>query len=368
MSPGPEGGAPSPKVTLVVAGPGSSVTLPGVLVSEIAQSLADSYEVRRLEMDATQTFGLGLDRAPSLRSIQSVEFDVVRVPAVLPRRARLRMIEQSLVGVSAVVTVLWPGIDPTSMAMLGREARLRGIPVAVLLARVDGATAIRDIAAKDLEGVDLVLTGDTADVTVLKGIVPAVRAHPALNFAPRPTRAVDVIVAFIPPEGEDVLRSVVTAFDAIPEAWIERYRLHVITRLPATSLGPIVDASFYREAIELTNSVLDDEQVGDVCSRAAAVMIADPIYESRAFTTSAAAGLPVVLVSSDSLPNVPSGYLGTLVARAGRPVSIHVAMTHALRLAHVAIPNYAGWRGLLDELAMDVAKSVVTGPFGATSA
>ena len=330
-----------------------------MFVSEITHFLANTYQVRRLEMDATQTFGLGLDRAPSLRSIQSAEFDVVRIPAVLPRRARLRMVEDALTDVSAAVMVLWPGIDPASLAMLSRVARSRGIPFAVLLVRVDGTTALNSIAPRDFDGARVIISGDESDTAVLRGIAPVVRVHPALDLVPRSAKGVNVVVVFVPPDGVDVLRSVVTAFDAIPEAWADNYRLHIITRLPSDSVRHIVDASFYRESIELTHAVLGDDEITRVCSQAAVVMIADPIYESRAYQTSADASLPVVLMTSAIVPDVPKGYPGTLVASSNRPVSIHVAMTHALRLAHVAIPNYGSWRSLLDELAIDVAASMV---------
>jgi hypothetical protein len=61
------------------------------------------------------------------------------------------------------------------------------------------------------------------------------------------------------------------------------------------------------------------------------------------------------------LPDVGRGYVGALLADMNRPVSVHVALTHALRLAELHFPRPDAWNDLVNRL-LDAARreSVVT--------
>jgi hypothetical protein len=56
----------SHKDRVVVAGPGSSLTIPGIIVAEIVRALAKGGRVTRIEVDLSSHTMAGLHRAPSL--------------------------------------------------------------------------------------------------------------------------------------------------------------------------------------------------------------------------------------------------------------------------------------------------------------
>ena len=76
--------------SVIVAGPGSSLTIPGIIVSEVVAALAKSDPVIRIEVDLGVYPTMGLHRAPSLSAAHDDEsnYDVVRLCA--PRGSRER--------------------------------------------------------------------------------------------------------------------------------------------------------------------------------------------------------------------------------------------------------------------------------------
>src|SRR5664280_3824275 len=83
---------------IVVAGPGTSLTIPGIIVSEIVMALAVSSRVRRIEVDLGTHPTMGLHRAPSLAAAHDValRFNPERHRAARDAQARKNSLRQWL--------------------------------------------------------------------------------------------------------------------------------------------------------------------------------------------------------------------------------------------------------------------------------
>jgi hypothetical protein len=213
-------------------------------------------------------------------------------------------------------------------------------------------------AVKDLAGVSMVMTGGEEDSRAVSSVIGVVRTHPGLRFDSRSASDVRDVVAFISPTDKRTVLTLLSAFDAIPEAWVDQYQLTIVSRFPAEELAVLAEASFHSEQIRSMGSDLSDEELENLVRQAATVMVADPAIESRAYSFAMDAGVPVVIISSETTPKVPGGYIGALVAAADRPVSIHVAMTHGLRLANIHFPSYPRWRNLIEQIQGHVVEAL----------
>ncbi len=78
--------------------------------------------------------------------------------------------------------------------------------------------------------------------------------------------------------------------------------------------------------------------------------VADPGFGSRAFSMAVDVGIATVVLSSSRIPEVGRGYVGGLLADLTHPASVHVALTHALRLSELRFPNPDAWDDLAARL------------------
>ena len=98
--------------------------------------------------------------------------------------------------------------------------------------------------------------------------------------------------------------------------------------------------------------------LGKMSPETSALIIADPAVDSRAYSIAVDCGVAVVVLAASQLPLVGHGYVGALLADANRPVSVHVALSHALRLAELHFPRPDAWNTLVERL-LDVRPAVV---------
>jgi hypothetical protein len=137
------------------------------------------------------------------------------------------------------------------------------------------------------------------------------------------------------------------AFDAIPEAWIDAYRLQIVMRYMGGSVPQLVERSYHADYVTLVGEDISTIDLEQLCAASSALIVADPAFDSRAFSTAVDCGIATVVLSPAKLPDVGRGYVGGLLADMNRPASVHVALIHALRLAELRFPSPDAW----DELA-----------------
>jgi hypothetical protein len=343
---------------IVVAGPGTSLTIPGVIVSEIVTALAKSSPVRRIEVDLGIHPTMGLHRAPSLTAVHEAErnFDVQRRLAPRNTRARLRVFRQ-LVGPDAglAVAYAWPGIDNHWIHEYLRVAKDNGVRTVVLCATLPPSREVRSVSLVDtLRHADLVLVGDRSESQELEAAFghdgPEVLTHRALSLASRRYRSgPQKFSAFLPSNGSEALTALMGAFDAIPDSKVNDYKLQVITRFESSAARSIVTESHHARHVQLFSEEMTKNDLGQLCETSSALSVFDPPADSRAFSAAVNFGVAtVVLASANSVPVVGRGYVGGLMADGSHPASIYVAMKHALRLSELGFPNPDAWRELAE--------------------
>jgi hypothetical protein len=111
--------------------------------------------------------------------------------------------------------------------------------------------------------------------------------------------------------------------------------------------------------VHLVGEDLSSADLEQLCSSSSALIIADPAFDSRAFSIAVECGTAIVVLASGHLPDVGRGYVGALLADMNRPVSVHVGLTHALRLAELHFPRPDAWSELVGHL-LKVPERVVT--------
>ncbi|NNN01656.1 MAG: hypothetical protein HKL86_07490 [Acidimicrobiaceae bacterium] len=349
----------APGDTVVVAGPSSSLTIPGIVVSQIVEVMAQSHRVMRIKVDDSNDFDSELFRAPSLAvALQSSNATKVAVH-VAPNQSRLRSESFSkwiTNDVRAAVAFVWPGIDSSWVRQFIEVANSVGAATTVICANVPKTNPARVANLAELVAdADLILVGSDADATALSSEFglsgPIVELHSSLSLGRRAVKSsVQEIVAFLPKDGTDSLATLLAAFDAIPEAWIDRYRLEVVMRYSGSKALHMVDASYHSEFVTLVGEDISSSNLERLVSSSSALIIADPAFDSRAFLTAVECGLPIVVLSSAELAGVGRGYVGALLADLSRPVSVYVALTHALRLADLQFPRPDEWDALIVRL------------------
>jgi hypothetical protein len=143
-----------------------------------------------------------------------------------------------------------------------------------------------------------------------------------------------------------MLFSLLAAFDAIPEAWIEGYQLRVVMRNSDSVVPAMVANSYHFDHVRLISEDISALDFEKLCSTSSALIVADPALDSRAFSTAVNCGIATVVLSKALLPEAGRGYVGGLLAELGKPASIYVALTHALRLAELRFPTPDMWLAL----------------------
>jgi hypothetical protein len=333
------------------------LTIPGIVVSHIVQALATSVHVTRIDVDFGYEFRAGLHRAPSLSAMLAEDTSNNVTSYCAPRNARLRaqaFRELITPEIGAVVAFAWPGLDNSWISKLLAAAANTDATSIVVCASLPRSNHSKVASLADtMYHADRVFVGDAHDAKVLLKEFgpngPSVQAHQALKLrGDLVGNSVERITAFLPRDNTEALVSLLAAFDAIPEAWIDNYRLHIAMRYSGDDVPNIVASSYYTDNVTLDGEDITSIDLEALCLASSALIIADPSFDSRAYSIAVDCGVAVVVLASASLPAVGHGYVGGLLADMHRPVSIHVALTHALRLGELRFPRPDAWAKLAD--------------------
>ena len=345
---------------IVVAGPGTSLTIPGIIVSEIVNALAASARVRRIEVDLGTHPTMGLHRAPSLAAAHDValRFSPQRHRAPRDAQARKKALRQWIgPDVEVALAYAWPGIDNDWIRDFLQVAKAAGVRTVVLCASLPPSRKARAVSlVSTMRGADRVVVGDTSEASELIASFgpygPEVQTHRALSLIGRRRRTgPQQFTAFLPRDGIETFTALMGAFDAIPDSQVNSYSLNVITRYEASVAKSIVAKSYHARHVQLFGDDMTKDDIRQLCDTSSAISMADPQLDSRAFSTAVNSGTAtVVLASSKAAPTVGRGYVGGLMADGGRPASIHVAMAHALRLDELGFPSPDAWRELSERV------------------
>jgi hypothetical protein len=344
---------------VVVAGPGSSLTIPGIIVSEIVRALAKTSHVTRIEVDVASDFMAGLHRASSLATAHDVHTSANIDRHRAPNNPRLRARAfKDLVGpdVGTAIAYAWPGIDNTWIRQFLQVAKASGASTTVICASLPASNPVRPIAlAEILYQADRVYVGDIADAAELAQVFgsrgPNVEARKALSLRGRSGRSTDrQITAFLPKNNGGSLSTVLSAFDAIPEAWISDYQLHVVMRYTGDAVPDMVASSYHSDNVRLIGDDITAADLDELVSTSSALSVAEPALDSRAFSSAVDSGIATVVLTDSTLPMVGRGYVGGLLADLRSPSSVHVAFNHALRLEELQFPSPDAWDRLARRL------------------
>lgn len=360
----------------VVAGPGSSLTIPGIITSEIIQALALASPVTRIEVDLGIHFKAGLHRAPSLAAAH----DEVRSENIVRHRApsNLRLRTQAFrdwIGddTGTAIAYAWPGNNNEWISQYLQVAKASGSKTVVLCESLPNPSKASVLSmAETLFRADRVFVGDESDakqlVEAFGNSGPEVTTHRSLSLGGRSGRSlVHQITAFLPRDDSDMLFSLLAAFDAIPEAWIGGYQLQVVMRNSDEVIPEMVASSYHFDHVRLISEDISSLDFEKLCSTSSALIVADPALDSRAFATAVRCGVATVVLAKSLLPEAGRGYVGGLLAELGQPASIYVALTHALRLAELRFPTPDSWIELAqllvrmperEELALGALESI----------
>ena len=341
---------------VAVAGPGASLTIPGIIVSEIVRALASLTTVTRIQVDPGDRRTTGLHRAPSLAAAHDAASSSNTITYRAPDGGRLRTQSfRKWIGadIGTAIAYVWPGIDNDWVKEYVQVANAAGATSIVACASLPKSARSRAATLADaLAHADLILVGDAADAKELSAELgtsgPVIETHPALSLGGRDhDSTMQKITAFLPKDNGESLATLLAAFDAIPEAWIGNYQLEVVMRFAGRVIPDLVASSYYAEHVRLIGEDISTLDLAELCSTSSVITIADPALDSRAFKTAVDFGVATVVLANALLPKVGRGYVGGLLADFDRPESVHVALFHALRLAELGFPSPDAW----DELA-----------------
>jgi hypothetical protein len=354
--------------SIVVAGPSSSLTVPGIIVSQIVASLSEANSIVRIDVDSTNDFDAGLHRSRSLAAAHHSTSlgDIVTHQAPSNPRLRAHAFREWITpDAQGAIAIVWPGLDNTWIRQFLSTARMYGVPsmvMSVSLPRSDHAKVFA--LAEHMVEADLVLVGHTDECEFLTRAFgktgPKVEVHKALSLHGRADRSsTKQITAFLPKDNYETLATLLAAYDAIPEAWIESYSLQIVMRYKGETAEKMVAESYHAEYLNLIGTDISTTDLNRLCASSSALIIADPAFNSRAFTIAVECGVAIVVLASAELPNVGHGYVGALLADMNRPVSVSVALSHALRLAELHFPPPDAWNELVHRLVGRTALRVV---------
>ncbi len=344
----------------VVAGPGSSLTLPGVIVSEIARALSGTVAVTRIEVDSDSDYAEGLTRTPSLSAAFGEPHSGVLTTRRAPRGAHLRrQAFDDWLGpdVRVALAYAWPGLDNGWIKDFIHAASAAGVPCAVACASLPKSdhaslTALADV----IVGADLVLIGDAIDAREFTADFgpsgPVVEVHRSLSLKGRADQhSTHRITAFLPKDSNETLTTLLAAFDAIPHSWIGQYELQIAMRYTSQIIPDMIAASYHGNHVRLIDERISDEELVSMCEASSALIIADPLLDSRVFQIAVECGVATIVLSPSQLPDVGVGYVGGLLADINFPAAIDVALAHALRLGELRFPSPDSWIELAQRLS-----------------
>lgn len=349
--------APQAPFTSVVAGPVSSVTIPGLMTSEVVGALSFYSRVIKIPVNPSKDYDTGLHRAKSLSANFRIAEDsqqTFRLPlASFKRRNEFRRYFHDQVNLA--VALAWPGIDNSWIGEFVHVARQVGAKSVVLVVdhpswEQGGLSLGREVADSDL-----VLVGDIMTATLLSVKLgtqrPVIEVHRALSLTGRSAGSWRKrLTTFLPKDDEQALLGVLRAFDAIPMDWIEGYDLRVIMRYSGRKVPDRLAASYHRDHVELIGEDFSSLDVRNIVAESSAMSVADPAVDSRVFAAAVDSGVATVVLAGDMVTDVGRGYVGGLLADVKRPTSIYVAHNHALRLSGLHFPSPESWFDLASRL------------------
>lgn len=340
-----------PRGSAVVAGPSSSITIPGLLTSEVVGALSSYATITRIAVDLGKDFNAGLHRATALSSTFQPEQGAVRnlQAPVTARQRRVEFREYFRGNVDLAVALAWPGLDNSWIGDFVDSAKDADVTTAVLMVAHPTTTRNATSAlAREFVEADLVLVGDVIDATILSAAYgatrPVIEVHPAMSLNGRQVgQEYKRLTTFLPKDDEQALSNVLAAFDAIPTDWIDNYDLRVIMRYSGREVQEHVAASYHSSHVQLIGEDFSSLDLSQLASESSAMSVADPAYDSRAFAIAMEAGVATVVLANDMVTDVGRGYVGGLLADINRPTSVHVAHSHALRLSELHFPAPLAW-------------------------
>ncbi len=351
---------------VVVAGPSSQITLPGVMTAEVTGLLAPFARVTSIAVDGTKDFASGLHRAPALAGAYQRTYHVVnslRAPLVA-RHRRTAMRPHFDQQTSMALAMAWPGIDNSWIGDFVRLARESRTPSVVLVITHPNSPSHVPALAKEVMDADVVLVGDVMEATAIASILgssrPVIEVQRALSLNGRAkARPVQTISAFLQKDDLASLHNLLKAFDATPEKWVESQKLRVVMRHQGSEVDSLIRQSYHGRRIELVSDTLDESQLADLARASSAFAIGDPEIDSRVFSHAMDEGIGTALLS-DGVPVMGDSYVGAFLGNVNRPASVHVALAHAMRMADLRFPGPQDWRDLahrLDEISRGMLDS-----------
>lgn len=342
---------------VVVAGPSSSVTIPGLMTDEVVGALASYFPVTKVAVNPSKDHDSGLHRAKSLSANFRRSNVVTRTRETLAGRARYQDFRQYFEDrVGTAVALAWPGIDNSWIGNFVHVARQAGARTIVLVVAHPSSGRGDTSIARQVADSDLVLVGDIIDATLLSAALgttrPQIEVQPALSLT---GRTVDNehkrLTTFLPKDDERSIVSILTAFDAMPTKLIDNYDLRVIMRYSGRVIPDLVAASYHSNHVQLIGEDFSSVDMQKVASDTSAMSVADPAFDSRAYAAAVNAGVATVVLAGDMVTDVGRGYVGGLLADIKRPTSIYVAHNHALRLSELRFPSPDDWFALAARVA-----------------
>lgn len=357
--------------SIVVAGPSSSLTVPGIIVSQIVASLSEANSIVRIDVDSTNDFDAGLHRTQSLAAAHhsTSTGDVVSHHSPSHPRLRAQAFREWITpNAQGAIAIVWPGLDNTWIRQFLSTAKMNGVPSMVMsisLPRSDHAKVFA--LAEYMIQADLVLVGNAEESEFLARAFgnsgPKVEVHKALSLHGRANRSsTQQITAFLPKDNYQTLATLLAAYDAIPEAWIESYNLQIVMRYKGETAEKMVAESYHADYVNLIGTDISTTDLNRLCASSSALIIADPAFNSRAFSIAVECGVAIVVLASAQLPDVGHGYVGALLADMNRPVSVRVGLSHALRLAELHFPPPDAWNELVHRLVGRTTLRAVPSP------
>jgi hypothetical protein len=259
-------------------------------------------------------------------------------------------------GARGAIAIVWPGLDNAWIRQFIAAAKSAGVSSMVMSVSLPRSDVSKLMAFADsMYGADVVLVGNANEADALARVFgshgPKVDVHKALSLHGQEARSsIHRITAFLQKDGLETLATLLRAFDAIPEAWIESYRLEIVMRYRGDVAEKMVEESYHSEFVSLNGTDIASSDLNRLCASSSALIIADPAFDSRAFSIAVECGVAVVVLASTHLPDVGRGYVGALLADMSRPVSVRVALSHALRLADLHFPPPDSWNDLVNQL------------------
>jgi len=353
----PEVEAARPSV--VVAGPSSALTVPGLMVAEVTSSLARLAWVECVDVDLGTHYASGLNRAPSLAAAHARSHftGVIHHRAPGAPRMRARAFREWLPSsLDLAVGFVWPGLDISWVPQLARAARSVEAEFTVLCVSPPNAGNFDAMmVARNVVDVDRVVIGTEEDAATLRRELgdtgPIIDVNRAVSLRGRKEQSVPrQITAFLPRNDARSLATVLDAFDAIPESWIDDYELTVLMRANDNVPRQLIASSFHARRVRLEGGTQSEARLREYCAGSSALILADPGLDSRVYAIAVRCGVATVVLAPSEVPPVGHGYVGGLLADVGRPASLLSALMHALRLSELQFPKPESWDGLASRL------------------